>query len=138
MTRSVRRVCARCGKNRATRFYRTARGRVCVTCQRSRKNKGTRAQRVYDTYNITLEEYDLLLAHQGGGCAICQGTRRTNLDVDHDHKVEKASGNTRGSVRGLLCRRCNRRLLPACLDDPEILRRAIAYLENPPAKEVIK
>lgn len=90
-----RRACKRCGKNRAERFFTTPRGRVCTDCQRKRRNTGTRAQRVYDTYNITLDEYDLLLAHQGGGCAICKGTRRTNLDVDHDHKVERETGNTR-------------------------------------------
>jgi hypothetical protein len=133
-----RRACKRCGKNRAPQFFATDRGRVCTDCQRKRRNTGTRATRIFETYDITLEEYDLLLAYQGGVCAICKGTRRTNLDVDHDHKVERETGSTRLSVRGLLCRRCNRRLLPACLDTVEVLEAAIAYLESPPARKVIR
>lgn len=36
---------------------------------------------------------------------------------------------TRRSIRGLLCRRCNRRLLPSCRDTVVILERAIDYLQ---------
>jgi len=62
--------------------------------------------------------------------------------VDHDHKLEKLlieSGidpidAARMSVRGLLCKRCNRRLLPAATDKQEVLARAITYLDDPPAK----
>lgn len=133
-----RRICQRCGKNRSPNFFTGPRGRVCTVCQRKRKTSQARGARIYETYQITLGEYGDLYKLQGQVCAICQGSRRDNLDVDHDHKLEKATGNTRASVRGLLCRRCNRRLLPACLDDPEILRRAIAYLESPPAKQVIR
>jgi hypothetical protein len=133
-----RRPCARCGKNRSPNFFTGPRGRVCTVCQKKRKSSQSRGDRIQDQYGITLGEYGDLFKAQGGKCAICGGTRRQNLDVDHDHKVEKASGNTRVSVRGLLCRRCNRRLLPACLDDPEVLRRAIAYLESPPARQVIR
>lgn len=59
-------------------------------------------------YGITVEQYDQLLADQGGTCAICQlperyvdaRTGRTRrLSVDHDHKT--------GRVRGLLCGSCN-------------------------------
>src|SRR6266566_9976904 len=58
-------------------------------------------------YGITLEDYERLLARQGGTCAICHSTGRKAkarwnehyLDVDHDHET--------GQVRGLLCRRCN-------------------------------
>lgn len=52
---------------------------------------------------LSLEEYDALLAAQGGGCAICGNPPKTRrLDVDHDHRT--------GKVRGLLCHRCNRAL----------------------------
>jgi hypothetical protein len=40
-------------------------------------------------------------------------------------------------VRGLLCRRCNHRLLGSAHDATEILKRAIEYLEFPPAWRVI-
>jgi hypothetical protein len=82
-----------------------------------------------ETYGITEDEYKALLAHQGGRCAICGGKRRGNLDVDHCHKTLL--------VRGLLCRRCNRRLLPASQDLVERLEAAIAYLQAPPAVDAL-
>jgi len=74
---------------------------------------------------LTLEEYDQLLASQNGVCAICGtppklGGRR--LDVDHDHKTKK--------VRGALCNRCNRGL-PWFSDNPDRLRAAADYLDQP-------
>lgn len=58
-------------------------------------------------YNITLEQYNEMLALQNGVCDICKEpeTRRhqngtlCRLAVDHDHNT--------GKVRGLLCWRCN-------------------------------
>lgn len=52
---------------------------------------------------MTPEEYDALLAKQGGVCAICKqlrlNSRQKHLCVDHDHRS--------GKFRGLLCARCN-------------------------------
>ena len=72
------------------------------------------------------KRYDELLAVQRGVCALCQrppkeGGRR--LHIDHDHATLE--------LRGLLCFRCNR-ALPDYVD-PAWLRRAAAYLEEPPA-----
>lgn len=58
-------------------------------------------------YGLTSDDYDEILARQGGGCAICggppnHGTRCRNFDVDHDHAT--------GQVRGLLCNPCNRQV----------------------------
>lgn len=96
------------------------------------------------TYGITLEEWQHLLLQQGGVCAICKG-KRTQYDVDHDHKLEKLlldSGiepttAARMSVRGLLCKRCNRRLLPAATDKTSVLESAIQYLDSPPAQALL-
>ena len=73
-------------------------------------------------YGITLEEYDALLAEQGGACAICRRppTDGISLHVDHDHKT--------GARRALLCFRCNNSL-GDLEDDPDLLRRAAAYLD---------
>lgn len=90
-----------------------------------------------DTYGISLEDYNAILAAQGGRCAICRGKRSGNLDTDHDHKLAAATGDVRASVRGLCCRRCNRRLLPAATDSVEVLQRAIDYLLSPPARSVL-
>jgi len=77
---------------------------------------------------------DAVLALQGGVCAICQGSNpgsgrsgRT-WQADHDH----APG---GLLRGMLCRGCNVGL-GHFKDSPDTLRRAISYLENPPANDV--
>ncbi len=74
-------------------------------------------------YGITLEEYEALLEKQGGVCAICEKVCSSgrNLAVDHAHTV--------GIVRGLLCMKCNRSL-GGFDDDPGLLLRGVAYLEN--------
>lgn len=52
-----------------------------------------------NTYGITTEEYDRMLAEQGGSCAICdREPKKRRLSVDHDHST--------GKVRGLLCTPC--------------------------------
>lgn len=80
-------------------------------------------------YGITEVQYQAILAYQGGVCAICEGRRRYRLLCDHDHKT--------GKLRGLLCKRCNRQLLPALKDDPVMADRAVGYLMHPPADDVL-
>lgn len=72
-----------------------------------------------DNYNMTEEEYLVMLRHQGGVCAICQDAKAT--DIDHCHKVEE--------VRAILCGNCNRGL-GAFKDNVQTLTRAIAYLTH--------
>lgn len=80
------------------------------------------------TYGLGLIEYNQLLAFQGGGCAICGKTREQegrHLAVDHDHIT--------GAVRGLLCCKCNHRLIGKHrlgLDSPRLLRAAADYLDR--------
>jgi hypothetical protein len=88
-------------------------------------------KRITDVYGLTPEEYDRLLAFQGGACAICQNIPRTKrLAVDHDHKS--------GAVRGLLCRSCNYKVLGGVKDSVDTLQRAITYLQDPPAIALFK
>jgi hypothetical protein len=89
-------------------------------------------KRLQRTYGITLDQYDLMLAAQGGRCAICPRpaeSMNTRLHVDHDHKT--------GLIRGLLCWWCNRKTLPGVKDDPERAGAAADYLLDPPAERVI-
>jgi hypothetical protein len=58
-------------------------------------------------YGMTEQDYEAILAGQGGVCAICGGAQlerngSTKFHVDHDH----VSGN----IRGLLCTICNRQV----------------------------
>ena len=100
-----------------------------MTCQRARSRTTSHASRIKQTYGLTAEDYQALLAAQDGRCAICGETRNYNLNVDHRHSD--------GLVRGLLCRLHNGKLLPAAKDLPAILRAAADYLENPPAVAVL-
>jgi tRNA(Ile)-lysidine synthase TilS/MesJ len=125
------RRCTKCEKNRQDRFFSTPRARVCDTCKKAVRKSAGRRGHVARTYGLSAEDHAALLEYQGGVCAICGGKRKV-LDVDHDHKLEG-----REAVRGLLCARCNRRLLPACLNDPEILESAALYVKYPPAHAVL-
>lgn len=109
-------------------------GSYCTPCA----EEYARSWRYLRTYGITLEEYEAILAHQDGKCAICGKPPRTakthkgkaqplaskRLAIDHDHKT--------GAVRGVLCWHCNHRLLGVS-QDPEVFRQAARYLEHPPA-----
>lgn len=71
-------------------------------------------------YGLTPEQYEEMLAAQGGGCAICgdpPGERQHA--VDHDHAT--------GEVRGILCHSCNLSI-GGFRDDPSLLVAAIDYL----------
>jgi hypothetical protein len=125
-----RRACSKCGKNRAEKFFTSARGRVCSYCKRASRRNYSRDAHLGDTYGITQAEYEWMIEQQGGVCAGCLGTRRV-YDVDHDHKLEKAGVPTRHTVRGGLCRSDNK-ILAMARDDPARLRRLADYLEKGP------
>ncbi len=62
-------------------------------------------------YGLTPEDYDSMLAAQGGGCAICEEqSNGEHLHVDHDHGCCPGRKCCGECVRGLLCGRCNRLL----------------------------
>ena len=64
-----------------------------------------------------------LLEQQQGRCALCGA--EGELYVDHSYRT--------GKTRGLLCRPHNA-ALGMFKDSPTLLKRALAYLRNPPAK----
>lgn len=83
----------------------------------------TRTGHLRRTYNITLEDYNIMLEAQGHRCAICGGVepggRTGRFNVDHDHDT--------GYVRGLLCTSCNIGI-GHLKENPSILQSAIDYL----------
>jgi hypothetical protein len=92
--------------------------------QRLRDYNGTPAKRLSNRkshlkrkYGLTLEEFDEMLAAQGGGCAICGNPEADN--VDHDHVT--------GRVRGILCWNCNVGV-GQFEDDEDRLAAATAYV----------
>ena len=74
-------------------------------------------------YGITVDQYWEMLVLQLGCCRICgkQLVGAKEPCVDHCHKT--------GRVRGLLCMACNKGI-GLLLDDPNILRNALKYLEE--------
>lgn len=121
--------CPRCQTFRRLADFPTSKGRprsYCTPCESLYNFEG----RLVSVYGITLGQYDRLMEAQEGSCAICGARPRSQrLAVDHDHRS--------GMVRGLLCKRCNHKMLGGSGDNPDILRRAAAYLDAPPAFAVI-
>lgn len=107
-------------------FYTT--GSKC----KAHASRAAHASMVERVYKITREEYDQLLAWQGGRCYICQQVPRVRrLAVDHDHVT--------GEVRGLLCANdewgCNV-LLRRLLGNLEMARAAVRYVEKYPIQRM--
>lgn len=85
----------------------------------------SRKSRLNQFYDMTIPEYNLMLAKQGGCCAICKQLEKLlrfgkpqSLSVDHNHTTNK--------IRGLLCNRCNR-VFGMVGEDISILRAMIDY-----------
>lgn len=117
------RLCSVCNTVKpAEEFHRAGPGKRksrCASCRAAlRPRQAARPGRKHDPearrtwgrvhhlkakYGITVEQYERMLASQGGGCAICgRPPGQTKHAVDHCH----ASGR----VRALLCAACNRSL----------------------------
>lgn len=101
------------------------RAHMNVTRRAHYRRKGF-ADHLKKSYGITEADYEQMLVAQGGKCAICQTSDplvRSGADarwhVDHDHET--------GTVRGLLCFKCNAGL-GHFSDNVEALRRAVNYL----------
>lgn len=112
-------------RRRRERYASDPEYRERVKKQAERTPEQRRAILLRKSYGISVEQYDAMLAEQGGGCAICgvefgdKGGRR--LAVDHCHDT--------GAVRGLLCSNCNQGL-GKFGDDIARLERAIMYLRR--------
>lgn len=84
--------------------------------------KTRRNSHLIKTFNITESQYEAMVAVQNGCCATCPQVDlpEKRLAVDHNHKT--------GSIRALLCDRCNRGI--GFFDESaERLRVAADYLD---------
>lgn len=128
----VPRRCQSCTENfrREDKRERAQRDYATKWEYRAKAAAASRRNRLKRVYGITEEEYNAILAHQDGKCAICKrkpGAQR--LAVDHDHGTNR--------IYGLLCTTCNRDLLGKCGRRAEKFRAAADYLETPPAFNVL-
>jgi len=134
-TARATKVCSGCKEAKSpSEFYTdithsdglATRCRLCnrQAAKRSCAPKGRRINRQANyrrKYGIEVEEYERLLAEQGGVCAVCGGSDNRRLNTDHNHAT--------GEVRGLLCSNCNLGI-GKFRDNPEFLTAAAAYLER--------
>lgn len=101
---------------------------ICKSCATERKHASRVASRFESRlgkYGWTVEDYEEQLKKQNGVCAICEQVPDSgpykDFVIDHDHNT--------GTVRGLLCNKCNNGL-GLLGDDVTGLRRALSYLEE--------
>lgn len=93
------------------------------------KQEKARRARLLRLYNITPEEYEIILAFQKGVCAICERPpTKTRLAVDHDHAT--------GLTRGLVHWPCNSALAKLA-DEATRAYNAWLYLSDPPATKAL-
>jgi hypothetical protein len=88
---------------------------------RARERELNRKNNIKKKYGITLEDYDAMVARQGGKCKICRKKPKELLFVDHCHAFL--------AIRGLLCRGCNC-MLGFAKDNPAVLEEGRRYLRN--------
>src|SRR5271165_6035947 len=96
-------------------FKRTWKGKpstefsYCKDCSKTAFSDKKYYWHIGNKYNISTEEYLLLLKSQNDCCAICKKSPnklkqtkgcKTKLVIDHDHVT--------GKIRGLLCDNCNK------------------------------
>ena len=123
------RTCCGCKKELPlSEFWaRQWRCKPCFNARRVKDPEGHRRRShksvLKNRFGMTVEEYDAMVAAQGGACAICKqpetAAGKTRLSVDHCHES--------GEVRGLLCSRCNN-AIGLLMDNPEYCLAAASYL----------
>ena len=127
-------TCSTCGETKPLAEFASRSDRKrnpyiseCRICRNKRDRRGT-PQR----HGITVDQWEKMLADQGGVCAIC-GTddpagRHGVWQIDHDHSCCPGPYSCGKCVRGLLCGKCNP-AIAMFLDEPITIRRAADYLE---------
>lgn len=92
--------------------------------------RATQSRSWLKTMGLTPEEFDAMLAAQGGRCAICRTNRpggKGRWHIDHDHACCGRSKACKGCIRGLLCLACNVSI-GYMAEDPARLIAAADYL----------
>lgn len=124
--RGLDHYCRRCLRHRKTPASRE-KARIKQQQYLAARKDHYNDKNLYLAHGITREQYNVLYESQRGLCAICsrpettrhQNGRQRNLAVDHDHQT--------GTIRGLLCGRCNPGI-GFFQHNPDYLDRAAMYL----------
>lgn len=134
------RVCRTCGQSKPLSEFNKQPNRNgnttlrwhCKLCQSAKGVEWGRnnpdkvlASRVKMNYNLTLQEYRLMLSY---GCEVCG--QLEGLHIDHDHACCPGPRSCGKCVRGALCNRHNV-ALGMVHDSVEELKELITYLRSP-------
>lgn len=98
---------------------------------RDRVKCSARRNHLRRTYNLSMDQFDVMLQEQHDLCALCflPFTSEDRPYVDHDHAC--CSGNTSCGkcIRGLIHSKCNK-VLGMANDSIELLEKAVSYLRS--------
>lgn len=117
--------CKDCNKAKARGWYHANQERASARMREynAENREAIRDRNLQYKFGVTLDEYEGILARQGGVCGICgcdaDPIEGRAMPLDHDHNT--------GSPRGVLCSSCNRGI-GLLGDDPDLLVAAAAYL----------
>lgn len=125
-------TCKTCSKARDQARYERDREAILVRQREQRERHPesfalrNRRWMLRRNYGLTVDEYEAMLAEQGGKCPVCgadltEPAKIGKHPVDHCHET--------GAVRRILCSKCNTGM-GMFNDNPELLRAAAAYLEQ--------
>lgn len=122
--------CATCNQEKTADNY--ADKKICVDKLRQTCYECSKDYQLKKAYKISLQDYNLILSNQGGGCGCCGSldskTPKKHFKKTHNYFVVDHCHKT-GKVRGLLCFNCNTAIgkLGDCVEG---VRQAISYLEK--------
>jgi hypothetical protein len=111
--------------------YITPKGsRVCRTCMKT----NSRVQ-VLKKYQMTSEDFEILLELQNGLCYACDRDlselSERDIQIDHNHICCNKDGSCGKCVRGIICGECNRGIA-RFKEDSNLLRQVADRMDNPP------
>lgn len=128
--------CKKCGGEHEQTSREICRNSAPRSCDKFKPFNWTGLERedviIRRQYGISMQEFDELLQMQNNSCAICNKSieaLRRRMNIDHCHDTNK--------VRGILCTGCNTGL-GHLGDNIEGLEKAIQYLKNPPANNLVR
>lgn len=121
MTTKHRAICRACRATKNHVYYLGRQEKYASDYRRTAQLRWSR--NLFARYGMRDEEYDAILAAQGGVCAVCAGINASGkrLSVDHDHETD--------AIRELLCDACNT-TLGLMKESSALLRSLAEYLEK--------
>lgn len=131
----MKKQCIKCSKIKSLSHFQIGKNQ-CKECLNAIKRAWTKLnpasarlssikKSLKKKFNLTIEEYAVILKSQGNCCAIC-GIHNSKLNkrlcVDHDHTTKQ--------IRGLLCTDCNANKVGS--NNIESLHKIINYFTRSP------